>query len=127
MQELLPAYPSAIIEEDDKGRIPFTEAIIRWIEARRAVRKWKLETDLTREKVALVSRRLQQRMGGGTSIYVKHSEASSDSDSEDSLLPASSKMPQRKTRKTSMFMRSRETYEKVARKELKMIVDSATD
>ena len=127
MEELLPAYPSSIIEEDDEGRIPFTEAIISWIEARRAVRKWKLETDLSREKVALVSRRLQQRMGGGTSIYVKHSEASSDSDSEDSLLPASSKMPQRKTRKTSMFMRSRETYEKVARKELKMIVDSATD
>ncbi len=61
MQELLPQYPSAIIEEDDDGRIPFTEAIIRWIEARRAVRKWKLETDLTREKVALVAARLQKR------------------------------------------------------------------
>lgn len=57
IQELLPAYPSAIVEEDDEGRIPFTEAIIRWIEARRAVRKWKLETDLTREKVALVAAR----------------------------------------------------------------------
>ena len=89
MEELLPAYPSAIIEEDDEGRIPFTEAIISWIEARRAVRKWKLETDLSRENVALVSRRLQQRMGGGHSLYMKHSEASSDSDSEDSLLYAS--------------------------------------
>ncbi len=39
----LPAYPSAVIEEDDKGRIPFTEAIIHWVEARREVRKWKLE------------------------------------------------------------------------------------
>mmetsp|Transcript_3132 Transcript_3132/g.6526 ORF Transcript_3132/g.6526 Transcript_3132/m.6526 type:complete len:1247 (+) Transcript_3132:71-3811(+) len=126
MQELLPAYPSAVIEEDDEGRIPFTEAIIRWIEARRAVRRWKLETDLTREKVALVSRRLQQRMGGGTSIYEKHCEAS-DSD-EDSILSASaSKLPKRKAPSTSMFMRSRENYEKVARKELQMIVESATD
>lgn len=127
MQELLPAYPAAIIEEDDKGRIPFTEAIIRWIEARRAVRKWKLETDLTREKVALVSRRLQQRMGGGTSIYMKHCEASSDSDSEDSLLSATN-MPKRSTRRpTAMFSMNRKNFEKVARKELQMIVESASD
>ena len=39
----LPAYPSAITKEDDKGCIPFTEANIHWVEARREVRKWKLE------------------------------------------------------------------------------------
>lgn len=132
MQELLPAYPSAIIEEDDEGRIPFTEAIIRWIEARRAVRKWKLETDLTREKVALVAARLKKRMGG-TSIYTQ----SSDSDSEDSSsllsnttssskMPNTKKMTHRKAKSMSMFM-SRENYAKVARKELKMIVDSSND
>lgn len=124
MQELLPAYPSAIIEEDDDGRIPFTEPIIRWIEARRAVRKWKLETDLTREKVALVSRRLQQRLGG-SSIYTQHD--ASDSDSETSF-PSASKMSNRAARRsTARFTMSREDYEKVARKDLKMIVESAID
>ena len=138
MQELLPAYPSAIIEEDDDGRIPFTEAIIRWIEARRAVRKWKLETDLSREKVALVATRLQKRLGlGGTSIYTKHCEGS-DSDSEDisssnkstnntsMMMPPKEKMKMTHTKSNSMFM-SKENYTKVARKELKMIVDSSSD
>ena len=127
MQELLPAYPSAIIEEDDNGRIPFTEPIIRWIEARRAVRKWKLDSDLTREKVALVSKRLQQRLGGGASIYMQHSVDASDSDSEASL-PSASEIPKRLARcSTSRFMMKREDYEKVARNDLKMIVESAND
>lgn len=128
IQELLPAYPSAIVEEDDEGRIPFTEAIIRWIEARRAVRKWKLETDLTREKVALVAARLQKRMGlGGTSIYMKHCGAS-DSDSVDSRSTEKMNKSHRKSksRSKSMFT-SKENYAKVARKELKMIVDSSND
>ena len=131
MQELLPQYPSAIIEEDDHGRIPFTEAIIRWIEARRAVRKWKLETDLTREKVALVAARLQKRTS--QSIYATHAGAS-DSDSEDGSSVSSStrvkfaskKMSRQASTRPSIFM-SRDNYAKVARNELKMIVDSSVD
>ena len=131
MQELLPQYPSAIIEEDDDGRIPFTEAIIRWIEARRAVRKWKLETDLTREKVALVAARLQKRVS--QSIYAAHA-GESDSDSEDGSSVSSStrvkfdgkKMSRNARSRPSIFM-SRDNYAKVARNELKMIVDSSVD
>ncbi|KAL7554019.1 hypothetical protein ACHAWF_017627 [Thalassiosira exigua] len=63
LKELLPAYPAAMIEEDDKGHIPFTEPIIRWIQARRAVRKWKIDTDMTREKVALVAAKLNKKIG----------------------------------------------------------------
>jgi PAS domain S-box-containing protein len=132
MQELLPQYPSAIIEEDDDGRIPFTEAIICWIEARRAVRKWKLETDLTREKVALVAARLQKRTS--QSIYATHAGAS-DSDSEDGSSVSSStrvkfastrKMSRMASTRPSIFM-SRDNYAKMARNELKMIVDSSVD
>eukprot|EP00566_Odontella_aurita_P004143 CAMPEP_0113533402 /NCGR_PEP_ID=MMETSP0015_2-20120614/4587_1 /TAXON_ID=2838 /ORGANISM="Odontella" /LENGTH=1177 /DNA_ID=CAMNT_0000432455 /DNA_START=202 /DNA_END=3735 /DNA_ORIENTATION=- /assembly_acc=CAM_ASM_000160 len=39
LNELLPAYPAAIIEEDDDGRSPFMEVIVDWIEERRAARR----------------------------------------------------------------------------------------
>lgn len=38
LRELLPAHPTAIIEEDGKGRIPFTEVLVDWIQERRAAR-----------------------------------------------------------------------------------------
>eukprot|EP00567_Pseudictyota_dubia_P018336 CAMPEP_0197434062 /NCGR_PEP_ID=MMETSP1175-20131217/1839_1 /TAXON_ID=1003142 /ORGANISM="Triceratium dubium, Strain CCMP147" /LENGTH=1187 /DNA_ID=CAMNT_0042962649 /DNA_START=285 /DNA_END=3848 /DNA_ORIENTATION=- len=39
LNELLPSYPAAIIEEDDDGVSPFMEAIIDWIGDRRAARR----------------------------------------------------------------------------------------
>eukprot|EP00957_Ditylum_brightwellii_P036971 2798773-Ditylum_brightwellii.AAC.1 len=39
MRELVPAYPSAVVDEDNNGFIPFTETIIQWVDQRRAWRK----------------------------------------------------------------------------------------
>eukprot|EP00581_Thalassiosira_minuscula_P005112 CAMPEP_0183747008 /NCGR_PEP_ID=MMETSP0737-20130205/67046_1 /TAXON_ID=385413 /ORGANISM="Thalassiosira miniscula, Strain CCMP1093" /LENGTH=301 /DNA_ID=CAMNT_0025982715 /DNA_START=300 /DNA_END=1202 /DNA_ORIENTATION=- len=80
LQELLQAYPSAIVEEDDKGYIPFMEPIAKWIQARRAIRKWKVETDLTREKVALVAAKLRKSAGAAAART-----RDNDSDSEQSF------------------------------------------
>ena len=59
LKELLPAYPSAIIIEDDEGRLPFTEVIIKWISARRAVRLWK--SDYKRKKAAAIRRKSEAK------------------------------------------------------------------
>lgn len=59
LKELLPAYPSAIIIEDDEGRLPFTEVIIKWISARRAVRLWK--SDYKMKKAAAIRRKSEAR------------------------------------------------------------------
>ena len=40
--------------EDDEGRLPFTEVILKWISARRAVRLWKADY---RMKKAAAARR----------------------------------------------------------------------
>lgn len=87
------------------------------------MRKWKLDTDRTREKVALVAAKLKQRMG---SIAV-HKEYHADSDSDDSSL-SSVKAPNRRQSSFglgSLMMGAND--EKQARMELKMIVDSADD
>ncbi|KAL7533458.1 hypothetical protein ACHAXR_007573 [Thalassiosira sp. AJA248-18] len=130
LQELLPAYPSAIVEEDDEGRIPFVEPIIQWIEARRAVRKWKLDTDRTREKVSLVAAKLQKK----NSVAAAKREYHSDSDSEDGSSAQGNrprtKTPKRLTKGSSLsswFSGNNENAEKQARMELKLIVDSADD
>ena len=57
LKELLPAYPSAIIMEDDEGRLPFTEVILKWISARRAVRTWK--ADYRMKKAAAARRKAE--------------------------------------------------------------------
>lgn len=57
LKELLPAYPSAVINEDEEGRIPFTEVILKWITARRAVRLWK--TDLKKKRAERYKRRAE--------------------------------------------------------------------
>ena len=57
LKELLPAYPSAIIMEDDEGRLPFTEVILKWISARRAVRLWK--ADYRMKKAAAARRKAE--------------------------------------------------------------------
>ena len=59
LKELLPAYPSAIIIEDDEGRLPFTEVIIKWISARRAVRLWK--SDYKKKKAAAIRRKSEAK------------------------------------------------------------------
>eukprot|EP00957_Ditylum_brightwellii_P082898 6302975-Ditylum_brightwellii.AAC.1 len=45
MQELLPEYPLAVIDEDKNNFIPFTEIIIEWVNNRRAMRKVKTAVD----------------------------------------------------------------------------------
>jgi len=126
LQELLPVYPAAIVEEDDKGRIPFVEPIIQWIEARRAVRKWKIDTDRTKEKVALVAAKFKlqkkKRMSSRTMDLAYHD---SDSDSEGSV----SKMKKQPSlRQYGSFFGSQSDHdEKLARRELKMIVESSDD
>ena len=96
----------------------------QWIQARRAVRKWKLDTDLTREKVSLVAAKLQKKMGTSASRTDIHHE--SDSDSEDSA------SGQKGTRRFSSNRRFSNLFlgnsdEKTARRELKMIVESSND
>jgi len=113
------------VEEDDKGRIPFIEPIVLWIEARRAVRKWKVDTDRTRQKVALVAAKLHRKMGSRATTFTSNS----DSDSEDSFTK-----PKRIIRKRTTVMGSEmlgsflgKHDEKQARMELEIIVDSADD
>ncbi|KAL9180558.1 hypothetical protein ACHAXT_011011 [Thalassiosira profunda] len=127
-QELLPAYPSAIIEVDDKGCIPFVEPIVQWIEARRAIRKWKLDTDRSRQKVALVAAKLRRSI---TVAAAKH-EYIPDSDSEDGKRPSPRRELKKPASSRSMsrfgaFLAGGSAMEKQARMELKMIVDSADD
>lgn len=126
LQELLPVYPAAIVEEDDTGRIPFVEPIIQWIEARRAVRKWKIDTDRTREKVALVAAKFKlqkkKRLSSVRSMDLAYHD--SDSDSEGSV----SKMKKQPSlRMGSLFGSQSDHDEKLARRELKMIVESSDD
>lgn len=108
------AYPSAIVEVDDKGCIPFVEPIRNWIVARRAVRKWKIDTDRTREKVALVKAKLSKKLG----IAAAKGEYISDSDSED----GSSRGPS-----AFQYFSSGRNDQRQARMELKMIVESTDD
>ena len=114
------------MEEDDKGRIPFVEPIIQWIEARRAVRKWKIDTDRTREKVALVAAKFKlqkkKRLSSVRSMDLAYHD--SDSDSEGSV----SKMKKQPSlRMGSLFGSQSDHDEKLARRELKMIVESSDD
>jgi len=124
LQELLQAYPSAIVEEDDKGHIPFIEPIVQWIEARRAVRKWKLDTDRTRQTVALVAAKLRKRM----SVKAAKREYHSDSDSEDghSVQGKNTNSSSHRLSRIGSWI-SGNNDEKQARMELKMIVESADD
>ena len=88
------------------------------------MRKWKLDTDLTREKVSLVAAKLQKKMGTSASRRDIHHE--SDSDSEDSV------SGQKGTRRLSSNRRFSNLFlgnsdEKNARRELRIIVESSDD
>ncbi|EJK65935.1 hypothetical protein THAOC_13165, partial [Thalassiosira oceanica] len=135
MSELLPAHQSAIIHEDDEGRIPFTEAISSWISSRRAIRKWKLETDKTKQRVSVLAAKLKRRMAVAAMKRKQNLEEGDDSDSE-SLSAESASVTSSVNSDNVYSFRREQTFtsflfgnndEREARRELKMIVESADD
>ena len=97
----------------------------KWIEARRAVRKWKADTERTREKVALVAAKLQRKMGQAAAAG--HKDSDSDSESVTSS-KGSCPRPRRTTIMGSRSWFSNGKHEqKQARLEMKLIVESADD
>ncbi|KAL9190483.1 hypothetical protein ACHAXT_007694, partial [Thalassiosira profunda] len=122
LQELLAAYPPAIVEADDEGHIPFVEPIVLWIEARRAVRRWKADTDRTRRTVARVADKLGQRRVD-VSVATKTGEHAGEH--RQSSDPLSSSSCSRMSSFKSLILGSGDESQGLA--ELKGIVESADD